>query len=197
MTSRRQLTTNQIGRLVGVSERTVANWIDRGYLAGVRTPGKHRRVEPEELVRFLSERGMPIPAEIQDRNSVLIVEDDVQVGETLTNWLSDPDLGIDVGVVHNGVEALLRIGAVKPKLVLLDVMMPGMDGVEVCRKIKADPTLSDIDVLFVTARRDLDPEMLVRESKALGVIFKPMRKIELRAKVAQCLGRVEPAPLKA
>jgi excisionase family DNA binding protein len=183
------MTTNEIGRLVGVSERTVANWIDRNYLAAFRTPGGHRRVDPRVLAEFLTKRGMPVPEKLIERVSILIVEDDVQVGETMRNWLVQAGEGFDVRLVNGGVEALLTIGAQKPKLVLLDVMMPGMDGVEVCKKIKADPSFSDIDVLFVTGRHDLDAENLRSATGASGVLMKPLKRGDLCRKVSSILGR--------
>ncbi len=91
----RQLTTNAVGRLVGVSERTVANWIDRNYLPAFRTPGGHRRVDPRSLAEFLQKRGMPVPPSLIERVSILIVEDDLQVGETMRNWLVQADEGFD------------------------------------------------------------------------------------------------------
>ena len=185
----RQLTTNAVGRLVGVSERTVANWIDRNYLRAFRTPGGHRRVEPRDLAEFLQKRGMPVPSTLIERVSIPIVEDDLQVGETMRNWLVQADEGFDVRLASGGVQALLTIGANKPKLVLLDVMMPDMDGVEVCKKIKADPAFRDIDILFVTARHDLEAEQLMASTGAAGVLMKPLKKADLCRKVTMILGR--------
>jgi excisionase family DNA binding protein len=188
MTGQHLLTTNAIGKLVGVSERTVANWIDRGYLTAFRTPGGHRRVEKKILAEFLQKRGLPIPTSLEDRVSILIVEDDVEVGSTLKSWLEQPGDTYQVKVVHDGVTALLDIGARKPNLVLLDVVMPGMDGIEVCRKIKADATLSDVHVVFVTARRDLDAAALTRDTGASELKLKPLWKTDLRETVARVLG---------
>ena len=137
----RLMTTNEIGRLVGVSERTVANWIDRGYLPAFRTPGGHRRVDPKVLTGFLVERGIPVPESLDTRPLVLIVEDDVQVAETLRSYLEQPEGRFNVHVIHDGVSALIHIGNKKPQLVLLDVVMPGMDGLEVAKKIRANPEL--------------------------------------------------------
>ncbi|HYC78550.1 MAG TPA: response regulator [Planctomycetota bacterium] len=186
----RLLTTNEIGKLVGVSERTVANWIDRGYLSAFRTPGGHRRVDPKILSGFLVKRGLPVPEFLDERSSILIVEDDVQVGETLKTWLEQPGDPFQVKLLHDGVSALLDIGARKPRLVLLDVLMPGMDGIEVCRKIKADAALGDVQVLFVTAHRAMEPADLAKETGAAGVLLKPVRKQELRDSVARILGRM-------
>lgn len=175
----RLMTTNEIGRLVGVSERTVANWIDRGYLPAFRTPGGHRRVDPKVLTGFLVERGIPVPESLDTRPLVLIVEDDVQVAETLKSYLEQPEGRFNVHVIHDGVSALIHIGHKKPQLVLLDVVMPGMDGLEVCRKIRGNPELNDTKVMFVTARHDLNFSEVLKETGAAGLLAKPVRRQEL------------------
>jgi excisionase family DNA binding protein len=187
------MTTNEIGRLVGVSERTVANWIDRGYLPAFRTPGGHRRVDPKVLTGFLVERGIPVPESLDTRPLVLIVEDDVQVAETLRSYLEQPEGRFNVHVIHDGVSALIHIGNKKPKLVLLDVVMPGMDGIEVAKKIRANPELSDTKVLFVTARHDLDSAEIIRETGAWGFVSKPVRRGELVDIVNTALFKSTPA----
>ena len=79
----RFLTTHQIAGLLGVSERTVANWIDRGHLDAFRTPGGHRRVSPGGLREFLYKRNIPVPEEVSEDMRILIVEDDPLVAQTL------------------------------------------------------------------------------------------------------------------
>ncbi len=189
----RLMTTNEIGRLVGVSERTVANWIDRGYLPAFRTPGGHRRVDPKVLTNFLIQRGIPIPESLDTRTVVLIVEDDVQVAETLRSFLDSGGGRYNVQVIHDGVSALIYIGNKKPDLVLLDVGMPGMDGLEVCRKIRGNPELADCRVMFVTARHDLNSADVIKETGAAGWITKPFRKQELVDAVNSVLFKPSPA----
>ncbi len=189
----RLMTTNEIGRLVGVSERTVANWIDRGYLAAFRTPGGHRRVDPKVLTQFLVQRGIPVPESLDTRPLVLIVEDDIQVAETLRSFLETGSGRYNVQVIHDGVSALIFIGNKKPDLVLLDVAMPGMDGLEVCRKIRANPEMVDCRVMFVTARHDLNSEEVLRQTGGASWITKPVRKQELVEAVNNVLFRA-PAP---
>ena len=81
----------------------MANWIDRGYLPAFRTPGGHRRVDPKVLTGFLVERGIPVPESLDTRPLVLIVEDDVQVAETLRSYLEQPEGRFNVHVIHDGV----------------------------------------------------------------------------------------------
>ena len=80
--------------------------------------------------------------------SVLVVEDDLHIAGVLTDLLEDEGYRVTTGV--DG-EALSTAFAAPPALVLLDVMMPGMDGIEFCRRLKSDPRTRDIPVVFVTA----------------------------------------------
>lgn len=185
----RFLTTRKIAEMVGVSERTVANWIDRNQLSAHRTPGGHRRVSPEDLVGFLRSRQMPIPDDFADAPRILIVEDEPDVARTLESALRHADPRYEVTVIGNGISALLHIGSEKPDLVLLDVMIPGMDGFEVCRKLRASPVCREVSVLFVTAYSDLDPETVMERTGAAGLLRKPVRGLEVAAEVGRLLAR--------
>jgi excisionase family DNA binding protein len=187
------LTTNEIGKMVGVSERTVANWIDRGYLQAFRTPGGHRRVDAKVLAAFLRQRGMPVPAGLDHRPSILLVEDDQQVASTLRTYL-DVDGRWDVTVKHDGINGLLHIGKHKPQVVLLDVNMPGMNGLDVARKIRTNPELEDVRIVFVTGRRDLDPIIVTRETGASEFLQKPVTRQELQEAVMRALSVKPPSP---
>ncbi len=182
----RFLTTHQIAGLLGVSERTVANWIDRGHLNAFRTPGGHRRVAPKDLREFLNQRDIPVPEELSEEIHLLIVEDDPVVAETLKGHLAGLKK-VTVAIISDGVSALIHIGARKPKVVLLDILMPGMDGLEVCKKIHANKELRDVQVIFVTGYTDLDAETIKRETGAIDVLAKPVRGDVLRETVAKAL----------
>jgi excisionase family DNA binding protein len=195
MSSVRFLTTNQIAALVGVSERTVANWIDRGHIDAHRTPGRHRRVSPDELVSFLSQRGMPVPKELRTTIRVLIVEDDVMVARTLQRQLNPEESGYEVTCMEDGLSALIHIGHSKPHVVLLDILMPGMDGLEVCRKIRANPELADVQVIFFTGYSAIDPESIKRDTGAVDVLLKPVKAEELNGAVEKALSARAPHSL--
>ncbi len=181
------LTTHQIAGLLGVSERTVANWIDRGHLDAFRTPGGHRRVAPKSLLHFLHSRDIPVPEELAEEVQVLIVEDDAMVADTLKGYLAEGDGSYTVTTIGDGVSALIHIGNRKPKVVLLDILMPGMDGLEVCRKIRDNEALKDVQVIFVTGYTDIEPEAVKRDTGALDVLFKPVRGDVLREVVAKAV----------
>ena len=98
---------------------------------------------------------MNAPAE---KKRILIVDDDPHIGELLHVNLDAA--GYDVDRALNGHEAIDRIAAAHPDLILLDVMMPGMDGWELCKAIRDDPECADIRIVMLTAR-DTDRDKMI------------------------------------
>jgi CheY-like chemotaxis protein len=115
------------------------------------------------------------------RRSVLVVDDDRDIRETMRELLEGE--GWTVSVAKNGVEALERMRADRPGLVLLDLFMPVMDGAEVCVQRNADPELSKIPVVVISAAPGLDQRL--QELSITGHLEKPLRIDDLFATVAR------------
>ncbi len=113
--------------------------------------------------------------------TVLIVDDDPAGQETLAGLLAGQ--GYELLFAGSGLEALAQAGKFNPDLMLLDVMMPGMDGFEVCRNLRANPALADIPVVIVTVLDDRESRLLGFEAGADDFISKPFNRIELRTRV--------------
>jgi len=94
--------------------------------------------------------------------TILAADDTQEEANVLHDFLSA--LGYNVLIAHDGLETLSKVRLFRPDLLLLDIHMPGMDGFEVCRRLKADPLTADIPVLMVTGLRDLRDRV-----KGLGV----------------------------
>ena len=118
--------------------------------------------------------------------SVLIVEDDRNIAELLQMYLEKE--GYAVTVAADGGQGLAKFRAIKPDLVLLDVMLPEVSGYQIVQDLRADPSLRDVRVLMMTARGSV---MERRKGLALGAdgfIAKPFELAELRAEMARVLG---------
>jgi two-component system cell cycle response regulator len=116
---------------------------------------------------------------------VLIVDDDVVAIKMLRNALEA--LSVQFHFATRGEEALKLAAQVRPHIILLDAQLPGLDGFEVCRRLKADPRLSDTPVIFVTRADDPLTEALALESGAVDFIGKPYRPAVLKARVQHAL----------
>jgi diguanylate cyclase (GGDEF)-like protein/PAS domain S-box-containing protein len=112
---------------------------------------------------------------------LLIVDDIANNRKTLEALLSP--LGCTIALAADGPDALAQAAATPPDVVLLDVMMPGMDGFEVCRRLRADPQLADVPVILITSLDDRDSRLLGLEAGADDFVSKPFDRDELRARV--------------
>src|ERR1700736_3432870 len=112
---------------------------------------------------------------------ILVVDDNEVNVELLVAILASEDYVVSTAT--DGFEALAKIAAEKPDIVLLDVMMPELDGFEVCRRIKADPTMADIPVIMVTALSHVDDLVRGFEAGADDFVTKPFKQLELVARV--------------
>lgn len=118
------------------------------------------------------------------KGRVLIVDDDSSLAEMLSIVLRNE--GLEVSHVADGSGALGAFRAVRPDLVLLDVMLPGIDGMEVCRRIRAE---SDVPIVMLTARTDTLDVVVGLESGADDYVVKPFKPQELIARVRARLRR--------
>jgi class 3 adenylate cyclase len=127
----------------------------------------------------LAATGRGLPAQTVFR--VLVVDDDVDMAAFLAKIIANEGLTADT--VHDGAAALAAVAAEAPDLVLLDVMLPGMSGFEVCRQLKSDPHTALIPVVLVTALEDHASRVRGIESGADDFLRKPVEPEELIARV--------------
>lgn len=121
-----------------------------------------------------------------DQSRILIVDDNEAGIEALSGILASE--GYELVTASSGEEALHHVQKRPPDLILLDVMMPGMDGYEVCRRIREDPDLSKIPVVMVTALDDRASRLRGIEAGADDFVSKPVDRHELRARVRTITG---------
>jgi two-component system response regulator MtrA len=117
----------------------------------------------------------------------MVVEDEPDIAEMLGIILASE--GFDVDLVNHGEEVLATFASQPADLVLLDLMLPGIDGVEVCRRLRE---ISTVPIIMLTAKSEPDDVVLGLDAGADDYIIKPPRSPELIARVRACLRRVEP-----
>lgn len=147
------LTPNEVAQWMMVSPITVRGWAQKGLLQAEVTPGGHRRFRREEVERFARQWN---PAGNKGPLRVLIVDDDRAVVGFLTELLQDDEQRIVVETAHDGFEAGRKLHSFLPDVVLLDLMMPGIRGTEVCRQIKQMPGHANVRVIAMSGY--LSPE---------------------------------------
>lgn len=119
------------------------------------------------------------------KNKILVVDDVAVNVQLLTTYLTS--VGYNVIAARDGQEALEKVAACNPDLVLLDVMMPKFNGFEVCERIKADETTRIVPVIMVTALNEIEDKIKATEAGADDFVSKPFNKLELLTRVKSLL----------
>ncbi|MHC4839450.1 MAG: response regulator [Planctomycetota bacterium] len=166
---RKSLSTGDIARHCQVTPATVVNWIKAGKLNVYTTPGGQYRMNLSEFISFLEKNNFPIPEDLQPSSEkrVLIVDDDPEVLEQATMAIAEHLTGVILEESSDGYDALLKVGGFKPHGLVLDLMMPRVDGAEVVRRLRANQETRNIYIVAVCGAA-ADNE-LVRRVKRIGV----------------------------
>jgi len=184
----RYMTPSEAATLLMISPVTLRHWALAGRLAFVTTPGGHRRFAEEEVKRFAAEHAhtgdvsaahINTVADDGEVHRILIVDDDVQLTGYLVELLQGLPGPVQTEVANDGFEAGQKLETFQPHTVLLDLMMPGIQGFEVCRKIKENPQTCDIRVVMMTGYHTLENMMQAMEVGAAACLAKPLDKVQL------------------
>lgn len=145
--------TTEAAALLDVAVRTVQLWVERGVLNAWKTPGGHRRIDAGSVRRLLDER-QRVSSAAECR--ILIVEDQPEHAEFLKMFVQAVAPRAGIQIARNGLAAMLCIGREPPNLVLLDLLMPQMDGFEMLRELANDRDLQRMRVVVVSSMDDAD-----------------------------------------
>lgn len=171
-------TTYQVAKFLGVSLPTVVNWVNSGLLQAHRTPGGHRRMAHNDVVSFARAHEYPIPRELLDAGGnpkrVLIVDDEKDFSEMVRDYLSLKG-DLEVEIADSGFQAGYTVARFKPDLILMDLMMPDMDGFEVHRVLRRDADTRHIPIIACTAYRDPAIDRRIAHEAFDGFVEKPLK----------------------
>lgn len=186
-------TTFEIGRICSVYPTTVINWIKEGKLPSFATPGGHRRVKRDDLAGFLKKYGLPLPPEFLDEKGVvriLIVDDDLEMVNLIKMVLESEGEHWSIQSVTTGFGAGAKIFEWQPHLILLDFLMPDIDGFEVCRMLRGNPKTKHAKIIAITGLRGEEEKRKVFESGVTDYLPKPFQNRDLVSMVKKHLASV-------
>ena len=172
-------TTHEISKFCNVYPTTVINWVKDGLLPAYTTPGGHRRIKKEDILRLMKKNNMPIPDELNktDTDRVLVIDDDPKILRMIQTILSQE--GLTVSTANSAFQAGLLIASWLPDIILLDFLMPEIDGFEVCRRLKSDERTKDIPIIAVTAVKEAEEIKKMYSCGITDYISKPFKSEEL------------------
>ena len=143
-------TTGQAAEVCKLSQQTIIRCFDNGQLQGFRVPGsKFRRIPRASLVKFMKENNIPMDSLDSDSIRVLVVDDDPEIVELFVDVLQS-DGRFEVATAQTGYDAGVLTQQFHPDAVVLDYMLPDINGNIVCKTIRDNPELSRIKILIIS-----------------------------------------------
>jgi excisionase family DNA binding protein len=155
------LSTRQAAQRLGVSLGTVQNMVESGALEAWKTTGGHRRIPIGSVEALLARRRNLTPSthDASGRLDILITEDDPTLQLLYQMTMEGWELPLSLRIVDNGFEGLLQVGQRPPDVLIADLMMPGMDGFEMIRHLRANADLARMDIIVVSV---IDRETIIQ-----------------------------------
>jgi len=164
-TTKTVFTTGEAAKICKVSQQTIIRCFDNGSLKGFRVPGsRFRRIPRDQLLSFMRDNQIPTDALESGNRKVLVVDDDVELVELLVD-VFERDPRFEVRMANNGFDAGMLVKEFKPDLVVLDVMLPDINGKEVCQRVRSDDTLDSVKIICISGMVEQDK---VADLKAAG-----------------------------
>ncbi|MBI1915794.1 MAG: response regulator [Planctomycetes bacterium] len=189
-------TTGEAAKICKVSQQTIIRCFDNGQLKGFRVPGsRFRRIPREALYKFMKDNGIPTDALESGKRKVLLVDDDADLVDLMTKVLEE-DGRFEVRVAGNGFDAGMMVKEYRPDIIILDVMLPDINGKEVCHRVRADSSLEDVRILCISGLIEEDKVHELRLSGADDFMPKPFELDALIERMCTLL-EIEPASAMA
>jgi excisionase family DNA binding protein len=166
-------TTGDVADICKLSQQTVIRCFDSGRLRGYRVPGsKFRRIPRDALIQFMKEHSIPLDQLGSGKTRVLVVDDDLAIVEMLVELL-ERDGRFEVQTAATGFDAGLRTREFRPNVLVLDYLLPDINGNAVCRSIRSDESLKDVRIIIVSGVIDRDHVDKLLQDGADDFIQKP------------------------
>jgi two-component system OmpR family response regulator len=173
MSTKTVFTTGEAARICKVSQQTIIRCFDNGTLKGFRVPGsRFRRIPRDQLFQFMKDNGIPTDALESGKRKVLIVDDDQELVELLYDTF-ERDGRFEIRTANNGFDAGMLVKEFRPDLVVLDIMLPDINGKEVCQRVRSDSTLESVKIICISGMVEQDKVADLRAAGADDFVQKP------------------------
>lgn len=185
MEPKQSFSTSEVARFCHVTPDTIRKWAEAGRIGVFKTPGGHRRIRRDDLIRFLNENEIPLHSDLRDNGvRILVVDDEKAIVSLIRRFLERAKTPFEISVATDGFDAGHQIGTFRPSVVFLDIRLPGLDGFEVCKRIKASPDGPSTSVIAMTGYYEAETAGKIVEMGAAMCLKKPFTPDDLRRALA-------------
>jgi excisionase family DNA binding protein len=166
-------TTGEAAKICKVSQQTIIRCFDSGQLKGFRVPGsRFRRIPRAELYAFMRDNSIPTDALESGKRKILVVDDDQELVDLIVDVL-EKDGRFETRNVNNGFDAGMMVKEYHPDLLVLDVMLPDINGREVCQRVRSDKTMDDVKIICISGMIENDKIEDLKAAGANDFLHKP------------------------
>ena len=173
------LKPKEVAALLRVKAGTVRLWTQDGRLRATTTAGGHRRFSYHDVEMFAREYNIALPMEPGDTLRILVVDDDKRVARLIKKMLLSADSEVQINVAHDGFSAGQIVEKFEPHVIILDLVMPGVDGFELCKALKKDPATMGVRIIAITGDPSPDAGKKIVRLGAEVCLPKPLKKAQL------------------
>ena len=186
-TTKTVFTTGEAAKICKVSQQTIIRCFDNGTLKGFRVPGsRFRRIPRDQLFVFMKDNGIPTDALESGKKKLLIVDDDQDLVDLMRDTF-ERDGRFDIRTANNCFDAGMQVKEFRPDLVVLDVMLPDINGREVCQRVRSDRTMDTVKILCISGMVESDKIADLRMAGADDFMQKPFTTDRLLERVCDQL----------
>ncbi len=181
--ARTDFSTLEVARLLGMAVRSVQLMVDRGELSAWKTPGGHRRIARESIEDWLARRGRgesagsaappARPRAEPARQRVLLIEDSVHYQNLVSLLLSQQFPEIELHIASDGIVGLAMYGQLQPDVLIVDILLPGIDGATLITSLRSKPQFARSRLLVLTALDEAQRAPYAFALSGLPVLHKP------------------------
>ncbi|MCP4643535.1 MAG: response regulator [bacterium] len=183
---KQSFSTSEVAQYCHVTADTIRKWAEAGRIRVFKTPGGHRRIRREDLIQFLRENEIPIHHDLSGSGvRMLVVEHEQSAVTAVRRFLDTTQASFQVELAQDPFEAGRQVAAFQPDIILVDLRLPGMDGIDLCRRIKSVPELAGTHVIVMAASGEDEALALAMQNGASAHFTKPFTPDEIRRALAK------------
>lgn len=178
-------TTGEVAKICNVSQQTIIRCFDKGILEGFRVPGsRFRRIPRDSLIKFMKEHNFPLDRLGTGKKRVLVVDDDPDIVEIVVEVLQR-DGRFETETASSGFEAGAKTKEFRPDVIVLDYMLPDINGNAVCRTVRNDKSLEGVRIIIVSGVVNPDEVDSLKAAGADDFLQKPFDVKELINRISE------------
>ncbi len=186
METKQSFSTSEVAKYCHVTADTIRKWAEAGRIKVFKTPGGHRRIRREDLVKFLRENSIPVHGDLSNTGmKILVVDSERPVITMVRRFLERAPSAFLIEAAHDAFDAGFQVATFRPDILFLDMGLPGIDSMEMCRRLRELPEFVNLQIIATFAQDHEDATLRALENGARATLRKSFTPDDLRRALAK------------